>query len=292
MLNQSKNPQKNNNKYIGAHVSIGGGVEKAPENAERIGASAFAMFTRNQRQWASKPLTDKNITQFKENCRRAGYNPRHILPHDSYLINLGHPEEEGLKKSRIAFLDEMQRCERLGLCYLNFHPGSHLNKIDPDLCLERIADSINLVLNQTSGVTAVIENTAGQGTNMGYRFEHLARIIENIKDKERVGVCLDTCHTYSAGYDIKTARAFENTLQEFDVLVGIRYLKAIHLNDSKKILGSRVDRHESIGKGTLGLEPFKFIMNDPRFDHLPMVLETPDDSIWEEEIKLLYDLIE
>jgi deoxyribonuclease-4 len=279
-------------KYIGAHVSISGGVEKAPENAENIGAKAFAMFTRNQRRWMSKPLTDKNINQFKENCKSAGYDPRHILPHDGYLINLGHPEEEALEKSRIAFLEEMQRCEQLGLRYLNFHPGSHLNKIDPDRCLERIAESINLTLDQTDGVIAVIENTAGQGTNMGHRFEHLARIIGHVRDKGRMGVCLDTCHIYSAGYDIKTANAFENTLQEFDNIVGINYLKAMHLNDSKKPFGSRVDRHESIGKGSLGLEPFRFIMNDLRFDHIPMVLETPDPSIWEEEIRLLYSLME
>lgn len=279
-------------KYIGAHVSISGGTEKAPQNAKNIGAKAFAMFTRNQRRWISKPLTDKNITQFMAHCKSGGYDPRHILPHDSYLINLGHPEKEALGKSRTAFLDEMKRCEQLGLRFLNFHPGSHLNKIEPDHCLERIAESVNLALNQTTGVMAVIENTAGQGTNMGYRFEHLARIIGNVRDKSRIGVCLDTCHIYSAGYDIKTTEAFANTLQEFDNLVGISYLKAMHLNDSKKAFGSRVDRHESIGKGSLGIEPFKFIMNDPRFDHIPMVLETPDQSIWKEEIRLLYSLID
>jgi deoxyribonuclease-4 len=279
-------------KYIGAHVSTSGGVEHAPQNAQSIGAKAFAMFTRNQRRWVSKPLTDKNIIQFKEHCRKGGYDPGHILPHDSYLINLGHPEAPALEKSRTAFLDEMQRCEKLGLQSLNFHPGSHLNKMDPDHCLERIAQSINLALEKTAGVTAVIENTAGQGTNMGHQFEHLARIIGNVQDKRRIGVCLDTCHTYSAGYDIKTAAGFENTLQAFDDLVGIGYLKAMHLNDSKKAFGSRVDRHECIGRGSLGLEPFKFIMNDPRFDHIPMVLETPDPSIWAEEIKLLYGLIE
>jgi deoxyribonuclease-4 len=278
-------------KYIGAHVSISGGPEKAPQNAESIGAKAFAMFTRNQRRWASKPLTEKNINQFKENCRSAGYDPRHILPHDGYLINLGHPDKEALEKSRIAFLDEMKRCEQLGLQYLNFHPGSHLNKMDPHECLERIAESINLALDQTVSITAVIENTAGQGTNMGHQFEHLARIIGNVNDKSRMGVCLDTCHIYSAGYDIKTAKAFENTLQKFDDIVGISYLKAMHLNDSKKAFKSRVDRHESIGKGSLGIEPFKFIMNDPCFDDIPMVLETPDQSIWEEEIRLLYSLI-
>ncbi len=279
-------------KFIGAHVSISGGVENAPQNAINIGAKAFAMFTRNQRRWASKPLTDKNINQFKENCQKSDYDSKYILPHDGYLINLGHPEEAALEKSRAAFLDEMQRCEQLGLQYLNFHPGSHLNKLQPDHCLERISDSINRALAQTENIIAVIENTAGQGTNMGHRFEHLARIILNVQDKSRIGVCLDTCHTYSAGYDIKTANAFEDTLHQFDKLVGIHYLKAVHLNDSKKILGSRVDRHESIGKGSLGLEPFRFIMNDPRFDNIPMVLETPDQSRWEEEIRLLYGLIE
>ena len=278
-------------KYIGAHVSASGGVENAPHNAKSIGAKAFSLFTRNQRRWVSSPLTDKNIIQFKENCKHNGYDYRYILPHDSYLINLGHPEEQALEKSRIAFLDEMRRCEQLGLVYLNLHPGSHLNSMDPDLCLERIAESINRVLDQTDGVTVLLENTAGQGTNMGYRFEHLARIIGNVRDKSRMGVCLDTCHTYSAGYDIRTAPAFENTLHKFDTLVGISYLKALHLNDSKKAFGSRVDRHESIGRGVLGLEPFKFIMNDPRFDHIPMVLETPDPSIWAEEIRLLYGLI-
>jgi deoxyribonuclease IV len=278
-------------KYIGAHVSTGGGVENAPQNAIDIGAKAFALFTRNQRQWVSKPLSPENISKFKDACKAGGFDPRHILPHDSYLINLGSPDEDGLKKSRAAFLDEMGRCEQLGLKYLNFHPGSHLEKIEPSECLDRIAESINLALDQTNGVMAVIENTAGQGTNMGNRFEHLARIINNVQDKSRVGVCLDTCHTYAAGYDIKTDKAFTNTLEEFDKIVGMKYLKALHLNDAKKTLGSRVDRHESIGKGQLGLEPFRFIMNNPLFDNMPIVLETPDPSIWKEEIELLYSLV-
>jgi deoxyribonuclease IV len=279
-------------KYVGAHVSTSGGVENAPQNAADIGAKAFALFTRNQRQWVSKPLTPENIFKFKEACTTGGFDPRYILPHDSYLINLGSPDEDGLKKSRAAFIDEMKRCEQLGLKYLNFHPGSHLDRIDPEECLGRIAESINLALDQTKGVMAVIENTAGQGTNMGNRFEHLARIISNVQDKTRVGVCLATCHTYAAGYDIKTDKAFERTLEEFDKVVGIKYLKALHLNDAKKTLGSRVDRHESIGKGQLGLEPFRFIMNNPIFENLPMVLETPDPSIWKEEIELLYSLID
>jgi deoxyribonuclease-4 len=278
-------------KYIGAHVSISGGAENAPENAEKIGARAFAMFTRNQRRWKSPPLTEQTVTRFKKRCKDAGFDPKHILPHDSYLINLGHPEQAGLEKSRKAFFDEMQRCEKLGLQYLNFHPGSHLNKLSPENCLDRIAQSIDLALEQTTGVTAVIENTAGQGTNLGFRFEQLARIIAQVTDKNRVGICLDTCHLHGAGYDIRTKSACEKTMDTFDRVVGIGFLKGMHLNDSKKELGSRVDRHESIGKGELGMAPFAFIMNDARFDDMPLVLETPDDTLWEKEIRLLYDLI-
>jgi deoxyribonuclease-4 len=278
-------------KYIGAHVSISGGVENAPANAKKIGATAFAMFTRNQRRWSSPPLTDENITGFRKQCRKYGFDSTAILPHDSYLINLGHPDPGGLEKSRNAFFEELGRCEQLGLKYLNFHPGSHLNKLTPEQCLDRIARSIDLALERTSGVTAVIENTAGQGTNLGYRFEHLARIIGQVTDKSRVGVCLDTCHLHGAGYDIRNHKSFEHTLEAFDRIVGVGFLKAMHLNDSKKDLNSRVDRHESIGKGELGITPFKLIMNDPRFDNIPLVLETPDDSLWETEIRLLYDLV-
>ena len=277
-------------KRVGAHVSAGGGVENAPLNAKAIGAKAFALFTKNQRQWKAKPLTDDNIDKFKENCKECGYLPEHVLPHDSYLINLGHPEKEGLEKSRDAFLDEMQRCEQLGLKLLNFHPGSHLKKIEEDACLKRIAESINIALDKTKGVSAIIENTAGQGTNMGFMFEHLATIIDNVEDKDRVGVCLDTCHTFTAGYDLRTKKAFKATMDEFEKLVGFKYLSAMHLNDSKPDLGARVDRHQSIGKGKLGVDPFRFIMNDKRFDEMPMVLETIDDTIWAEEIKLLYSL--
>lgn len=277
-------------KRVGAHVSTSGGVENAPLNASQIGAKAFALFMKNQRQWKAKPYTSDNIDKFKNNCEEAGYLPEHILPHDGYLINLGHPEKEGLKKSRDAFLDEMQRCEQLGLKMLNFHPGSHLKKISEDACLKRIAESINIALDKTKGVSAVIENTAGQGTNMGFRFEQLATIIDNVTDKKRVGVCLDTCHTFTAGYDIRTKKAFKATMDEFDKVVGFKYLSGMHLNDSKPDLGARVDRHQSIGKGKLGVEPFRFIMNDKRFDEIPMVLETIDAEIWPEEINLLYSL--
>jgi deoxyribonuclease-4 len=278
-------------KYIGAHVSASGGVENAPLNAHEIGAKAFALFTRNQRQWKSSPLTSRSIDLFKERCAAYGYLPSQILPHDSYLINLGHPEAEGLAKSREAFLDEMQRCEQLGLDRLNFHPGSHLNAFPIDDCLDRIAESINEALNQTSGVTAVIENTAGQGTNLGYTFEQIAHIIDRVEDKSRVGVCIDTAHTLAAGYDIKTTEGFIDTFDKFDKIIGFSYLRGMHINDSKKDLASKVDRHDSIGKGLMGLTTFKMLMNDPRFDNIPMILETPDETIWAEEISYLYGLL-
>lgn len=274
-------------KYIGAHVSASGGVENAPLNAQEIGANAFALFTKNQRQWQAPPLSENNIRLFKENCIKFGFETDYILPHDSYLINLGHPEKEGLTKSRNSFLGEMQRCEQLGLRLLNFHPGSHLKQITIEQCLERIAESINWALEQTEHVTAVIENTAGQGSNVGFSFQHLAHIIDRINDKSRIGVCLDTCHTYSAGYDIKTPEGYEATFNEFDNVVGFSYLRGIHLNDTKKELNSRVDRHDSIGKGLLGLDFFRRFMKDKRFDQIPIILETPDDTLWKEEITLL-----
>ena len=276
-------------KYIGAHVSASGGVENAPKNAIAIGANAFALFTKNQRQWVSAPLSEKSISLFKQRCSEGGFDPRYILPHDSYLINLGNPDEEALQKSRAAFLDEMQRCEQLGLCMLNFHPGSHLKKISVEECLDKIADSINLALAQTSGVTAVIENTAGQGSNVGNRFEEIRYIIDKVDDKSRVGVCIDTCHTYSAGYDI--VGAYDEVFEEFDRVIGFDYLRGIHLNDSKKALASRVDRHDSVGDGTLGTEFFKRFMNDARFDNIPIILETPDEERWLDEIALLRSYI-
>ena len=277
-------------KYIGAHVSASGGVENAPLNANAIGAKAFALFTRNQRQWKSSPLTKKSISLFKERCEEFGYEAKHILPHDSYLINLGHPDPDGLQKSRDAFLDEMQRCEQLGLDRLNFHPGSHLNELSVDDCLARIAESINRTLDQTAGVCAVIENTAGQGTNLGYTFEQIAAIIDRVEDKTRVGVCIDTAHTLAAGYDIKTEQGFTETFRHFDEVIGFSYLRGMQINDSKKDLATRVDRHDSIGKGVMGMTTFKMLMADPRFDDIPLILETPDESIWAEEIGYLYTL--
>lgn len=272
-------------KYIGAHVSASGGVENAPLNAMSIGANAFALFTKNQRQWVSAPLSAKSIELFKDNCRKGGFDARFILPHDSYLINLGNPDEEAIQKSRAAFIDEMQRCEQLGLTMLNFHPGSHLNKVPLEKCLDDIAANINLALSKTKGVTAVIENTAGQGSNVGNRLEDIRYIIDRVDDKERVGVCIDTCHIYSAGYDI--VGDYEGVFNEFGRVIGFEYLKAIHLNDTKKPLASRVDRHESIGQGLLGIDFFKKFMKDSRFNDIPIVLETPDESLWASEIALL-----
>lgn len=277
-------------KYIGAHVSATGGVENAPENARAIGATGFALFTKNQQQWKAAPLTEKSITLFKERCLEYGYPPQSILPHDSYLINLGSPRPDGLEKSRQAFIHEMERCSQLGLTLLNFHPGATLNMITEEECLETVAESINIALSRTEGVTAVIENTAGQGSNIGYRFEHLARIIEMVDDKTRVGVCIDTCHALAAGYDITTDEGYEKCFSDFDNIVGFGYLRGMHLNDSKKGVGSRVDRHETIGQGSIGTLPFSRIMNDPRIDGIPLILETPDPSRWGEEIAWLRSL--
>lgn len=278
-------------KYIGAHVSASGGVSNAPRNAHAIGAKAFALFTKNQRQWTAKPLETKEIDEFKKACEELGFTADQILPHNSYLTNLGSPEADQLAKSRDAFLDEMKRCELLGLKMLNFHPGSHKKLISEDECIAIIVESINMTLDKTEGVTAVIENTAGQGSNLGYKFEHLAAIIDQVEDKTRIGVCLDTCHTFSAGYDLRTKEAYDQTMSEFDRIVGFGYLRGMHINDSKAKFGSHVDRHHSIGEGELGLETFRFIMNDSRLDNIPLVLETIDESIWADEIRLLYSLI-
>jgi len=275
-------------KYVGAHVSAAGGVENAPLNAQAIGARAFALFTKNQRQWHAKPLSKADIDGFIANLETAGIAPRHVLPHDSYLINLGHPDDAGLEKSREAFVEEMQRCEQLGLQLLNFHPGAHLDRIGEEASLDRVAVSINHALEKTNGVTAVIENTAGQGTTLGHRFEHLARIIDGVEDKSRIGVCLDTCHTFTAGYDLRTTADCKRTFAEFDAVVGFKYLRGMHLNGSKPGLGSRVDRHASLSKGELGLEVFHYIMRDRRFDDIPLVLETPESTQWADEIELLY----
>jgi len=277
-------------KYVGAHVSAEGGVQNAPLNASEIGAKAFALFTKNQRQWFSSPLSAKSISEFRNNCEKLDYKPFQILPHDSYLINLGHPEKEPLEKSRKSFLDEVKRCELLGLDRINFHPGSHLKLTGPEECLKIIAESINIINSKTKDVTAVIENTAGQGTNLGHTFEQIRFIIDHVEDKSRVGVCIDTCHAYTSGYDIKSVKGFEETFGKFEKIIGFGYLKGMHLNDSKKEFATRVDRHENLNKGFLGEEVFRLIMNDERFDNMPLILETPEESLWAEEIAKLYSL--
>ena len=275
------------NKYIGAHVSASGGVENAPLNAHKIGATAFALFTKNQRQWFSPALTEQSVALFKARCAEYGYTAAQILPHDSYLINLGSPDVDSLEKSRKSFIEEMRRCEQLGLDRLNFHPGSHLKKMTESDCLKTIAESINIALSETKGVAAVLENTAGQGTNMGHRFEHLRAIIDLVEDKSRVGVCIDTQHAFAAGYDLLSEEGFVNVWQEFDDVIGFGYLRGMHINDSKKELASRVDRHETLRNGLLGPTPFERIMKDTRFDNIPLILETPDEDLWREEIEWL-----
>lgn len=274
-------------RYIGAHVSASGGVSNAVANALEIGANAFALFTRNQRQWYPKPLEEEEIEKFRSAVKEAGIEPKHILPHASYLINLGNPDHENLKKSRDAFLDEMRRCEQLGLTLLNFHPGSHLNKMSEEDCLAQIAEELNIALQKTKGVTAVLENTAGQGTNLGYRFEHLKEIIDQVEDKSRVGICIDTAHTLAAGYDIRTEEGYRETMYQVDKIIGLEYLKGIHLNDSLKELASRVDRHASVGEGVMGMTLFEVLMQDERLADIPIILETPNPDRWAEEIALL-----
>ena len=292
-------------KFVGAHTSANGGVFNAITHAQEIGAKAFALFTKNQKRWDAKPLDAKTLDTWFSLLEESKIEPKHILPHDSYLINLGNPDSEKLQKSREAFIEELQRCEILGLDRLNFHPGSHLVKLGAkekkdvafvekieNECLDVIAESINIALEKTSNVSAVLENTAGQGTNLGYKFEHLARIIEKVEDKSRIGVCIDTCHMFTAGYDIRTREAYDKTWSDFDTIVGSKYLMGMHLNDSKPPLGSRVDRHHSLGLGEIGLDAFKFIMNDIRMDDIPLVLETIDETIWKDEIALLYSFVE
>ncbi len=274
-------------KYFGAHVSASGGIENAVRNAQLIGANAFALFTKNQRQWSAPALTPEQIETFRRAMSEAGFTAQQVLPHDSYLINLGHPDKEGLDKSRDAFFEEMERCELLGLDRLNFHPGSHLKRISEEGSLQLIAESINMALERTKGVTAVIENTAGQGSNLGYRFEHLAYIIERVEDKSRVGICIDTCHAFAAGYDLRNREACERTFEELDRVVGMGYLRGMHLNDAMRPLGSRIDRHTPLGEGEIGWECFKYIASEARFDNIPLILETPNEAIWAEEVAKL-----
>ncbi len=273
-------------KYIGAHVSISGGVDQAPLRAAELGASAFGLFTKNQRQWQVPPLTDEMIASFKQNCISAGYKADQILPHDSYLINLANPDKEKRQKSVDAFVEEFHRVEQLGLDRLNFHPGSSLKSDRTEAC-KLVSLGIQEALHESTGVLAVIETTAGQGTNLGNSFEEIAMIIEGIKDSHRVGVCIDTCHIFAAGYDIRNIESYTKTMESFEKIIGFDKLLGVHLNDAKSELSSALDRHHSLGEGNIGLLAFQQIMEDPRFDKVPMILETIDSEKWKEEISLL-----
>lgn len=274
--------------YIGPHVSVSGGVFNAPINAKALGATAFGMFVKNQRQWKAAPYTTEVIDKFREQMQEKGYEGSKVLPHAGYLINLANPDDEAHAKSMGSLLDELKRCMVLGLDKLNMHPGSHLRLLTPDAACDRVADSINQALAETEGVTIVIENTAGSGGNLGANFEEIVRIIAGVDDKSRIGVCLDTMHSFAAGYDLRTRDGFLQTMDHFDKTVGMSYLRGMHLNDSMVEFNARKDRHHSLGAGLLGLEPFKCIMKDERFKNMPLVLETPDESLWAQEIELLY----
>lgn len=276
-------------KFIGAHVSTQGGVELAPLRAAEIGARAFALFTGSSNRWKSKAITPKVAAAFKANCESGGFAPAQILAHDNFLVNLGTPDPEKRKLSLQSFVDEFQRCEALGLTMLNFHPGSSVGLVSDEEAMTLIAQGINQALAESSQVVAVLENVAGQGTNIGYTFEQLASIMEQVSDPQRVGVCIDTCHAYSAGYDLRSEEGYERTWRDFDRIIGFDKLYGMHLNDDKRELGSRIDRHASIGEGTLGRDFFRRLMADPRFDGIPLILETPDETRWAEEIAWLYD---
>ena len=278
-------------KFVGAHVSASGGVDKTIENAKLINAKAFALFVKNQRQWNAKPLDETTIENFKQGLIKENFSPDYILPHAGYLINLGNSDTEKRQRSLDSFIDELKRCQQLGLKCLNIHPGSHLREISEETCLDLISACIEQAIATVPTIEVILENTAGQGSNLGYKFEHLAYIINKIQDKSRIGVCLDTCHSLAAGYDIKTPSGYETTFKKFEDVVGLEYLKGIHLNDSKFDCGSKRDRHECIGKGYLGLPFFEHFMNDPRFNNMPIILETIDSTIWKEEIKLLYSMV-
>ncbi len=274
-------------KYIGPHVSIAGGVHNAPLNAQKLGATGFGLFTKNQRQWNAAPYTNDVVTAFKKNLKDCGYSSKQALAHDGYLINLGNPDRTACEKSYAALVDELRRCSQLGLPLLNIHPGSHLRLVSEEECMRQIAEAVNRALKETEGVTVVFENTAGQGSNVGYSFEQVAFMIGLVADKSRIGFCLDTCHAFAAGYDLRTQKSYDAVMKSLDTIVGFRFLRGVHLNDALSTCGSHLDRHQSIGKGNLGLDAFRFLMRDERFDEIPLVLETIDENLWPQEVAML-----
>lgn len=273
--------------YIGSHTSIAGGLQNAAIEAKALGATAFGMFTKNQRQWASKPITEEEQARFKEKLKALGFTKEQVLPHDSYLINLGNPDDQKRRQSLDAFIDELQRVEALGLDKLNFHPGSHVNKIDRAGSLALVAEALDEALRETEGVRPIIETTAGQGSNLGSSFEEIAQLLSLCNYPERLGVCIDTCHIFAAGYDLRSEEAYYHTFEAFGRIVGFDKLSGMHLNDAKIALGSNLDRHESLGKGQIGIESFIRIAQDPRFRGIPLILETIDSTLWATEIALL-----
>lgn len=277
-------------KYIGAHVSASGGVEKTPGRGAEIGANAIAIFTKNQRQWKAPAITDEQAKAFKAALTESGIRPEHVLPHTSYLINIATPDPENREKSIAALIDEVERADQLGLTMVNFHPGSGLKELTEEETVTAVAEGMKRVLDETQNVALIVESTAGQGAHIGYKFEHLAGILEQVGRDDRVGICIDTCHMFGAGFDLRTIEGYEETISAFDRIVGLKHLKGIHLNDAKVELGSRKDRHDSIGAGTLGVVPFHAIMRDKRLDDMPIVLETPDPDLWAEEIAFLRKL--
>ncbi|MFX0163044.1 MAG: deoxyribonuclease IV [Candidatus Hodarchaeota archaeon] len=259
---------------LGAHVSIAGGFDKAVIRGENIGCDSIQIFTKSQRQWSAKKIDESQVKLFKKALSRSRIKA--VVVHTAYLINLASPKKDTLEKSQKAFLEEMDRAETLGIPYLVHHPGAHLD-VGEKKGIELIAEGLNISLSARRGykVMPLLETTAGQGTNLGYKFEELVAIRDLLEEKERVGVCLDTSHIFAAGYDIRTKDAYEKTMETFDEIIGLSLLKAVHLNDSKIDLGKRVDRHEHIGKGKIGLEAFSFLVNDERLKSIPGCLETP-----------------
>jgi deoxyribonuclease IV len=262
---------------LGAHMSISGGLDKAVIRGQEVGCEAMQLFTKNSNQWKAKPLTPTEVTAFRDACQAAGIGP--VIAHSAYLINLAAPDEALYEKSIQAFVDELQRCELLGIPYLVVHPGAHMGTGE-EQGLKRITAAIDRIHRETSKMQAAIalEITAGQGTVLASKFEHFATILEQVEEPERLGFCLDTCHLLAAGYDFRTPEGYAQMMEAWDELVGIERIRVIHLNDSKKDLGSRVDRHEHIGQGYIGTKGFEWLLNDPRLADLPMVLETPKDD--------------
>ncbi|KAF3704652.1 DNA-(apurinic or apyrimidinic site) lyase [Channa argus] len=294
-----KRKDRGNKKYIGAHVGIQGGIWKAVGACTEIGGSSFALFLGSQRTWKRPALDLTAAGKFREQCSLQGFDPAHILPHGSYLMNCGSPKEDVFEKSQALLVDELNRCSILGLNLYNFHPGSSLGSITTDQCVDKIAGAINHAHQQVPSVVTVLENMSGQGSTVGGKFSELKSIIDKVRDQTRVGVCLDTCHAFAAGYDLAAVGGVKNMLSEFDQEVGLQYLRAIHLNDSKGKVGCNLDRHEDIGKGQIGISAFRDIVNESRLDNIPLILETPGRCQcvrpgfeYAAQIELLYSLYE